>query len=532
MQNETGRNEGLRIGHFASAIAAAILSCTAGCDAPVLGTGRAPDPLDPSGVSSPVPPPMAKPTGPAVHEVDPGGGPPGTVITVYGAELDPSDQIAVFAPDVDERKLPTTWASASALRATIPPFNVQNPATLDVRVRRKDGSALGPLAFQLRPGRVLFVAPAGDDSYDGTIDHPLETVRSAVDRMSPGDVVYLRGGRYAEQIQVTKPGAAGAPLVVSGMPGEDVLVELPRGVPGSAVIVRSGRVVIDRLRVTNLGDEAGVSLDANSYFVVVGNCEVFGTHGQGIMVSGQANLITRNHVHDNGARAAYDHGIYVEGERNVVHENVVHDNYAYGIHIYNGYGQSARNNVVEYNLVYNNGWGTVNDNARSPTAGIVVALGGEYATIQYNRVCANAQYGIYLIDKQPGAIVRGNVTCENARGGFLYSLPGEGAESKGNISYNDRGFALSAASGITSDRNAFWVSSGPLRFLWMGAQLDFAGYRKASGQDGNSQIANPNFRGAPPSGFDLQSATTYDFCTALIPDLCTPPGMLTWPPQQ
>lgn len=45
-------------------------------------------------------------------------------------------------------------------------------------------------------GKVLFVAPGGNDKNAGSINHPLSTIQKAQELVSAGDTVYLRGGTY------------------------------------------------------------------------------------------------------------------------------------------------------------------------------------------------------------------------------------------------------------------------------------------------------------------------------------------------
>lgn len=518
-----GIGPGRRLQGIGFAVAMAVPIFGGGCGTPQLGIGGASPSLDRTG-SVPLPPPVSNAA--ALLAVEPASGPVGTVVTLTGVRLDPRDRVVVSSPILDETDIPVLATTPTAIRVALPDLKLNLPTSLDVRVRRADGNTLGPLPFRLRPGRTWYVATDGDDRNDGGAAAPFRSAKAALRRMSPGDVAYLRAGNYAESIQIEGSGTDGAPLTVSGLPGEDVLVSLPAGVGGDTVSVRGSFVVVDRLRVTNLGMQgAGIGIAADAYHATISHCEVFGAPGQGIMVSGGNNLIAHNHVHHNGTHAAHDHGVYVEGSRNFVHDNVIHDNYAYGVHVYNGWDQTpSGNNTVQYNLVYHNGYGTLIDDPISPSAGIAVALHGENTTIQYNRVCANAQFGIYVIDDQPRAHVIGNVTCDNDRGAIYFSAPGADATAFDNVSYNDEVFALAGGDNVTSDRNTFYTRVDQPRFVWNRRTFSrLEDYQAATRQDRQSRIAAPNFRAGPDTAFDLARAQQYDFCTTLIPALCELP---------
>ena len=62
---------------------------------------------------------------------------------------------------------------------------------------------------------IYFVSPNGDDSLGGTIDAPWKTIENSVNRLTAGDMLYIRGGEYvlAEAVCCHKSGAPGNPIV-------------------------------------------------------------------------------------------------------------------------------------------------------------------------------------------------------------------------------------------------------------------------------------------------------------------------------
>lgn len=80
------------------------------------------------------------------------------------------------------------------------------------------------------PGRAnaYYVSPTGDDTSAGTTPkEPWATVAHAIASLSPGDTLYVRGGRYVENITDTpvRPARPEAPILVAAYPGEQPLIE-------------------------------------------------------------------------------------------------------------------------------------------------------------------------------------------------------------------------------------------------------------------------------------------------------------------
>jgi hypothetical protein len=71
----------------------------------------------------------------------------------------------------------------------------------------------------------IFVSPDGSGS--GAIDAPFGSIQDAVDAAAAGDTIFLREGTYAPDvnIQVTKSGSSGSPIVVRPYEGEAVVVD-------------------------------------------------------------------------------------------------------------------------------------------------------------------------------------------------------------------------------------------------------------------------------------------------------------------
>ena len=51
-----------------------------------------------------------------------------------------------------------------------------------------------------------FVAINGSDGNKGSIEKPLKTIQAAADKMSPGDITFIRAGNYFEQVTLSGKG--------------------------------------------------------------------------------------------------------------------------------------------------------------------------------------------------------------------------------------------------------------------------------------------------------------------------------------
>lgn len=66
-----------------------------------------------------------------------------------------------------------------------------------------------------------YVSPSGNNNNAGTsVAAPLKTISHAMDKVAPGDFVFVRAGTYREEVDAKKAGAAGKPIYLSAYPGE------------------------------------------------------------------------------------------------------------------------------------------------------------------------------------------------------------------------------------------------------------------------------------------------------------------------
>lgn len=130
-----------------------------------------------------------------------------------------------------------------------------------------------PSARPLTNGPAHFVDPLrGDDTADGTKEHPWKTLREALPRLNAGDTLYLRGGSYFEHAYCAVAGTAEKPITIRSYPGELATIDggfpefqrdpasawepAPDGVPGeyrSTRTYKNIRDVVGRFGDSNVG---------------------------------------------------------------------------------------------------------------------------------------------------------------------------------------------------------------------------------------------------------------------------------------
>jgi parallel beta-helix repeat protein len=277
-------------------------------------------------------------------------------------------------------------------------------------------------------GRLLFVAPRGNDAAPGTKRRPWRTIRRAVRALRPGDRVYVRAGVYPERIFLKRGGTALAPVSLRAYPGERVVLTGELLVKAS--YVRVSQFVFEGQTDANRTDVL-VSVDGN-YVTLIHN-EIRRAAMSGIIVGRSDGVrIIGNWIHDNGThivnRVPQDHGIYwSDGRRGIVANNIVDHNIGYGIHLY----PNAIDTLVTGNTVAYNGYPTEGSQGAS---GIIV--GGESSAgnvIVNNIVAWNSEYGIRSLDPVPGNRVLRNLGYGNSRGDFPSGDAAQGLSYADNL---------------------------------------------------------------------------------------------------
>ena len=94
-----------------------------------------------------------------------------------------------------------------------------------------------------------FVSPSGSDSAPGNESRPFATISPAVGVLQPGDTLTIRGGTYAETVDVPVSGSPDRPITIRGAEGEKVRL---CGGPGQALedgfrVVNQSNLIFENL---------------------------------------------------------------------------------------------------------------------------------------------------------------------------------------------------------------------------------------------------------------------------------------------
>lgn len=266
------------------------------------------------------------------------------------------------------------YLSLRKARAFAKPWNINLPrptmrvAWQHLRELQIPGAALDQ-RFDLR-GAMYYVRPTGDDSADGSQEHPWNTLEFAARQLKPGATVYLMAGTYHGPIEIRTKATAQSPLAIRALPGQDVLItysdafieaqkariasaatEGAVGADGkslhypSLITITGTFIEISGLHLIgarerlpmNLYSENGISLAAGGgegCRVLYNEIENTGHCGVKEMGHGGKNfLIEGNYIHDIG-HTAHDHAIYLPADDVIVRRNILINSAGWGVHAY------------------------------------------------------------------------------------------------------------------------------------------------------------------------------------------------------
>jgi trimeric autotransporter adhesin len=146
--------------------------------------------------------------------------------------------------------------------------------------------ALAVFATAFASATDFYVSASGNDANAGTsVTAPWRTVGKAVNAVSAGGKVWIRGGTYREEIAMSRSGTAAAPIVISAYNGEKPIIKGSLVATGwtlhsgsiykkAAWMVDSQQVFDDGAPLQQIGIPAaygtGISVDGTAYLTPVG----------------------------------------------------------------------------------------------------------------------------------------------------------------------------------------------------------------------------------------------------------------------
>ncbi|MBC8087779.1 MAG: right-handed parallel beta-helix repeat-containing protein, partial [Phycisphaerae bacterium] len=249
-----------------------------------------------------------------------------------------------------------------------------------------------------------YVSTSGSDSNPGTIEQPFRTVNRAVGVLRAGDTLYVRGGTYVDRFVDTDfraGGTASAPIVVSGYPGESVVI-LNNGTDAITGFMIAGReyIVIQDMTLdgSNVNMGYGVVLFNNN--VTFRRVEITGAWKNGILGGGSGHQFIDLKVHGNGREPAAvytpgHNGIYMASDNVLVQGGEYYDNQCYGLRFLDSAASHrSSNNVISGVRSYNNGLGKgLGGTSRCGSGGGGIVIGDTNNVIR-NSIVYNNLYGV------------------------------------------------------------------------------------------------------------------------------------------
>jgi hypothetical protein len=211
----------------------------------------------------------------------------------------------------------------------------------------RSGASNG-LPFTVRKGKIYFVAVNGSDWRDGSFAKPWKTITHAKDKMSAGDVTYIKDD-VAQKSEDTftaylsmdsnggnNSGKPGAPKALVAYPGARVTIGKARGLDYGIrtpnIRAREDYWLISQLHI--IGGKQAIDMSGTGWKIVGNDIECPGGDGQvGCVETSQANGIKfyGNEVHNAGAGQAaskFYHAVYFSTDSNHIDVgwNHIHDN--------------------------------------------------------------------------------------------------------------------------------------------------------------------------------------------------------------
>lgn len=271
---------------------------------------------------------------------------------------------------------------------------------------------------------IYYVATDGDDSQEGTLDHPWATLTYAAETVSAGDTVYIKGGIYAltDPIRPQQSGRRDRPITYAAAPGEHVIldaqhlsVEAPSGDPpfahdqGAFQIEDVSHIRVRDLEITN-SHNAGITVRHSDYVQLYNNT-INTTFSSGIGVwNGDHHHIIGNTVLNANLPKLTDY------ERDPL-KQTPHEAISLG---------GVAHFEVAYNHVYNSG-----------KEGIDIKETSRHGTVHHNHIHDVARQGLY-VDSHFGVLedveLYDNVIHHCKGGGFMVSV--EGGDLAQNIRFH------------------------------------------------------------------------------------------------
>lgn len=315
--------------------------------------------------------------------------------------------------------------------------------------------AMGPMA-RAAHAHTYYVAPTGNDSNAGTMEHAWRTIQHAADTVQAGDTVFARAGIYNETVNIPTSGSAAGYITFSSYPGELATLDgtgltVPDGQYGLFTIWSQSYIVINGFEIRNYSTVSAKSVPLGIWIFGAGtNVHITNNHIHDIVTTAKGckgnafgltvygteapaaieNLVISGNEVDHLTTGCSE-SLSVDGnvENFQITNNLVHDNNNIGIDAIGFEGVSpdpaydqARNGVISGNTIYNiTSYGNPAYGNQYAADGIYVD-GGTQIVVERNLI-HNVDLGIEMASEHSGhtssyIIARNNVVYDDNSNGI------------------------------------------------------------------------------------------------------------------
>jgi len=136
--------------------------------------------------------------------------------------------------------------------------------------------------------KVYYVAKDGSNTWDGSLDHPWQTIQKAADTMVAGDTVYIKEGVYTERVVAQQSGSPDKFVSYMAYPGHRPIIDAG-GIGTAFSIVGKSYIKIDSLEIRNAGDWGILVEDSTN--IEIKNVRVSYSNLENIQIRGESNQI-------------------------------------------------------------------------------------------------------------------------------------------------------------------------------------------------------------------------------------------------
>ncbi|MFC1614600.1 right-handed parallel beta-helix repeat-containing protein, partial [Gemmatimonadota bacterium] len=360
--------------------------------------------------------------------------------------------------------------------------------------------------------RTFYLASNGDDDAPDQDGKVFETLRAAVNHSWGGDTLIIRNGIYRGGVSVRRGCSPDKPLVIKGE-SKYAIIRGSGNQRDALSLNDCINVILDGLNVT-MAARAGI-LIGHSKFITVRNCRSYNNGKWGMFTDHSSDFLLEN---NECFGSQVEHGIYHSnsGDNFIVRGNYLHDNSGCGLH-FNGDPEYGGDGVIQYGIIENNI--IVGNGACLGGAGINMTHVQD-VIVRNNLLYNNYAGGITFYQDtgtfQQGskrALIYGNTVFNRTgegRSGVNIMNTSETALICGNIfvSGGRRGCIEVNSEHlptIASDNNVIWgIDQSEIIERDRERQMSLDAWRKLSGNDKNTVVADPEFINAKLNDYHLQ----------------------------